>query len=53
MGYPVAIVVYFPTPTDYRETTERRATELFYKISLIFHTNLAYVKKKVYLCGEN
>ena len=28
MGYPVAIVVYFPTPTDDRETTERRARVL-------------------------
>ena len=28
MGYPVAIVVYFPTPTDHRETTERMPKEL-------------------------
>ena len=40
-------IPYPKTPTDHREKTERRATELFYKISAIFHTNLAHLKKKV------
>ena len=45
-----SLIPCLKTPREHRETTERRALELFCKILRFFTHLLAHFKKKLYLC---